>query len=103
MRAWLTFPLLAGMAAACGGPRSQASESDMSERSIDAVLALHNDSLMAIPGVVGTAIGRCDGAPCIRVFMRDSASAHNASLADRLDGYMLRVEVTGQFRARPGQ
>src|SRR6185436_13603697 len=35
-------------------------------KTIDAVLAAHNDSLMAVPGVLGTAVGRCDGAPCIR-------------------------------------
>ena len=72
----------------------------MTEKAIEDVLALHNDSLMAIPGVVGTAIGRCDGVPCIRVFMRDSASARVARLADRLDGYTVRVEVSGAFHAR---
>jgi len=33
------------------------------------VLAAHSDSLMALPGVVGTAIGLCDGARCIKVFL----------------------------------
>ena len=72
----------------------------MSEMTIEAVLAQHNDSLMALPGVVGTAIGRCDGAPCIRVFVRDSASAGAARIAERLDGYVVRVEVSGVFHAR---
>lgn len=72
----------------------------MSEKSIETVLARHNDSLMAVPGVVGTAIGRCDGAPCIRVFVQDSVSARNARIAARLDGYVVRVEVSGAFHAR---
>jgi len=72
----------------------------MSEKSIEAVLARHNDSLMALPGVVGTAIGRCGGAPCIRVFVQDSVSARNARIAARLDGYVVRVEVSGAFHAR---
>jgi UPF0716 family protein affecting phage T7 exclusion len=56
--------------------------------------------LMAVPGVVGTAIGVCDASPCIRVFMADSASAREAILPDRLEGYRVRIEVTGPARAR---
>jgi len=72
----------------------------MPDKTIEAVLAQHNDALMALPGVVGTAIGRCDGAPCIRVFVRDSAAARNTRFAERLDGYPVRVEVSGVFHAR---
>ena len=72
----------------------------MPDKTIDAVLAQHNDSLMALPGVVGTAIGLCDGAPCIRVFVKDSAAARNTRFAERLDGYQVRVEVSGVFHAR---
>jgi len=74
----------------------------MPTQSIQEVLAAHNDSLMAIPGVVGTAIGICDGAPCIRVFVADSGSARRVKVGTRLDGYPVRVEITGQFRARGG-
>jgi hypothetical protein len=92
--------LLAATIVACGGSRAREAETQMSGKSIEDVLAMHNDSLMALPGVVGTAIGRCDGAPCIRVFVRDTAAARRARLADRLDGYLVRVEVTGDFHAR---
>jgi hypothetical protein len=94
------YLLLAASIAACSGPRMKGQSTAMPEKSIADVLAAHNDSLMALPGVVGTAIGRCDGAPCIRVFVRDSAAARNARVAERLDGYVVRVEVTGAFRAR---
>ena len=72
----------------------------MPNQSIQEVLAAHNDSLMAIPGVVGTAIGICDGVPCIRVFVADSASARRVNVGARLEGYPVRVEITGPFRAR---
>ena len=72
----------------------------MPDKTIEAVLAQNNDSLMALPGVVGTAIGRCDGAPCIRVFVKDSAAARATRFAERLDGYRVRVEVSGVFHAR---
>ena len=94
------LPLLAVTIAACSGPRAQGQATPMPDKTIEAVLAQHSDSLMALPGVVGTAIGRCDGAPCIRVFVKDSAAARNARVAERLDGYRVRVEVSGMFHAR---
>jgi hypothetical protein len=69
-------------------------------RAIERVLEEHNDSLTTRPGVVGTAIGLCDGAPCIRVFFADSASAREAAIPARLEGYPVRVEVTGPVRPR---
>ena len=41
----------------------------MDERSIEAVLREHTDRLMALPGVVGSAQGLCDGEPCIKVLV----------------------------------
>ena len=75
----------------------------MPERTIEQVLAAHVDSLMALPGVVGTAIGLSDTTPCIRVFLADSASPSRAAIPTQLEGYPVRVEVTGSFRPRdPG-
>ena len=54
---------------------------------------------MSQPGVVGTAIGLCDGAPCIRVFIADASAPAGQSIPARLEGYPVRVEVTGRFRA----
>ena len=72
----------------------------MPAASIEAVLEARNPSLLAMPGVVGTAIGRCDRRPCIRVFVRDSAAAKATGLGTELDGYPLRVEVSGPFYPR---
>ena len=92
--------LLAAVIAACSRSRPSPNEGGMPSPSIEAVLEAHNDSLMAVPGVVGTAIGRCDGRPCIRVFVRDSAAAKAARLGTTLDGYPMRVEVSGPFYPR---
>ena len=99
-RASLAYPLLAVVLSACGGARVRAAETTRVTAKIEDVLALHNDSLMALPGVVGTAIGTCDGAPCIRVFVRDSTAARTARIAEQLEGYRVRVEVSGMFHAR---
>ena len=72
----------------------------MSSRKIDEVLAAHTDSLMALTGVVGTAIGLCDGVPCIRVFLADSTAAARLKIPARLEGYRVSAEVTGPMRAR---
>ncbi|MDH3495235.1 MAG: hypothetical protein OER21_00520 [Gemmatimonadota bacterium] len=72
----------------------------MPARTIEQALDAYVDSLMAIPGVVGVAIGRCDDAPCIRVFLVDSAAAARAKIPGRLDGYPVRAEVTGPIRPR---
>ena len=75
-------------------------DTNIPSRRIEQVLEHHNDSLMSLPGVVGTAIGLCDDAPCIRVFVADRASTQGARIPARLEGYPVRVEVTGPVRPR---
>jgi hypothetical protein len=65
-------------------------------KTIDEVLATHREALMAVPGVVGTAIGRTGGAPCIRVFVTDAT--RGAVIPNELDGFTVRTEVTEPFR-----
>src|SRR2546427_3881689 len=72
----------------------------VTSRTMEAVLAAHTDSLMALPGVVGTAIGLCDGAPCIRVFFADSGAAAQRRLPTEIAGYSWEVEGTGAVRPR---
>jgi len=85
-----------------GCPRGRGREegSAVPSKTIEAVLAAHSDSLMALPGVVGTAIGLCDGAPCIRVFLADERAAARRTIPARLEGYPVKVEVTGPIRPR---
>lgn len=92
--------LLLGFVASCAG-RSRTEDAErVTPRTVEEVLAAHNDSLMALPGVVGTAIGLCDGAPCIRVFLTDSSETVRKAIPLRLDGYPVKAEVTGPFRPR---
>ena len=72
----------------------------MAPRSIDDVLAAHSDSLMALPGVVGTAIGMCDAERCIKVMVTDSSPVTKGRIPARLEGYRVVVEVTGTIRPR---
>jgi hypothetical protein len=72
----------------------------MPVRSIDAVLAAHTDSLLALRGVVGTAIASCDGERCIKVFVSDSNPDTKARIPPRLEGYRVVVEVTGNILPR---
>jgi hypothetical protein len=72
----------------------------MASRPIEEVFAAHTDSLMAMPGVVGTAIGRCGDVLCIRVFLRDSSEAVRRAIPDTLEGHPVRAEVTGPFEPR---
>ena len=72
----------------------------MATKAIEEVLAAYNERLLSLPGVVGTAIGVCDGAPCILVFLSHARHV-TPDIPARLDGYRVRVQVSGTFRARP--
>jgi hypothetical protein len=69
-------------------------------RNIDDVLAAHTDSLMKLPGVVGTALALCDGERCIKVLLADSNPTTRNSIPSRLEGYRVVLEVTGTVRPR---
>ena len=72
----------------------------MAARSIDEVLAAHTDSLMTLPGVVGTAVGLCDGQRCIKVLVADSSAATKRRIPATLEGYRVSIEVTGNIKPR---
>jgi hypothetical protein len=69
-------------------------------KTIEAVLAAHTDSLMAVPGVLGTAIGRCDGAPCIRILVNRMTDDVQRRIPNRLEGFPVRIDVTGPIVPR---
>ena len=95
--------LVARVLASCTARHDGEDTRAVTSKTIEAVLAAHTDSLMALPGVVGTAIGLCDGVPCIRVFLADANAAARRPLPEALEGYPVKVEVTGPIRPRrPG-
>ena len=59
------------------------------------------DSVMELPGVVGTAIGLCGDTPCIKVYVAAPSEELSSQIPDRYQGFQVDVEVTGEFRARP--
>jgi len=42
----------------------------------------------------------CDGVACIRVFLADSSAAARGRIPAQLDGYSVKVEVTGPIGPR---
>ncbi|HSL69342.1 MAG TPA: hypothetical protein VK864_03830 [Longimicrobiales bacterium] len=71
----------------------------MKPQSINQVLAQHTDALMAVPGVVGTAIGGRADHLHIVVLIAEFTPAVD-QLPRTLAGYEVKVEVSGRFRAR---
>jgi hypothetical protein len=56
--------------------------------------------LLPLEGVEGLAQGEFEGRSCIRVFVRDDATAARLALPSTVEGYSVRVEVTDVLRAR---
>ncbi|HEY7461419.1 MAG TPA: hypothetical protein VIC59_06060 [Gemmatimonadota bacterium] len=71
----------------------------MASRTIEEVLEAHTDELMAVPGVVGTAIGDCAGQACIKVFVTERNAALEKRIPSALEGYKVELETTGELRA----
>ena len=91
--------LVAGMAA-CGQPGAEAGREGrpLTKKSIEQVLKEHTESLMALPGVVGTGQGLCSGEPCIRVFVVEATEELLKQIPEGIEGYTVDVEETGVIR-----
>ena len=68
-------------------------------RQIEQVLREHTDSLMALPGVIGTAEGDQDGKPCVMVFVVELMDDLKRQIPDELGGYPVVITETGEFKA----
>src|SRR5438046_10172841 len=89
----ISLLLAIALGTSCGHQRAREGEGPAvagSSRTIEQVLAAHTDSLMAVPGVLGTAIGRCEGAPCIRVLGGKTGVDTRARYPRRLWGLRVR-------------
>ncbi len=105
MRGRAIWPaVLAIMALACSTSQRSAGQSgagsSVAARSIDDVLAQYTDSLMALPGVVGTAVAQCDREQCIKVLLDNPSDETKARIPTRLEGYRVVTEVSGTIRPR---
>ena len=68
-------------------------------KSIEEVLKQHTDTLMSIPGVVGTGQGLYKGIPCIKVFVAELTRGLKKKIPEKLEGYPVIVEETGVFKS----
>ena len=67
---------------------------------IRAVKRKHEERLMALPGVVGVAIGRKEGRDCICVYVTDNDPKILAALPRTLEEIPVEIIVSGAFTSR---
>lgn len=71
----------------------------MTKKSIEQVLQEHTREWMSIPGVVGTAIGECDGEQCIRVLVIKKTPELAERIPDVIQGFVVDIQETGRIRS----
>ncbi len=71
----------------------------MPARTIENVLKAHTDEWMAIPGVVGTAIGEFNDKPCIKVFVVEKTEELNKRIPSQVEGFPVIIQAIGEIRA----
>ena len=85
------------------GCRNDAGDSErtqlMAGKTIQQVQQEHTDAWMAIPGVVGTAIGQCEGKPCILILTSSNTKQVRRRIPPTVEGYPLVVQYVGEVRA----
>jgi hypothetical protein len=68
---------------------------------LGAVLESRRDAIMALPGVVGTGLSRCDDQPCITVLANQPSPELEQKLERLLGGYRFKIVESGPIRAYP--
>jgi predicted ester cyclase len=68
---------------------------------IVAVQRAHEGELLAIPGVVGVAIGDCEGTSCILVLVTMRTPEVEQMVPAELDGVRVEIEEVGPVQAEP--
>ncbi len=71
----------------------------MCGETIEQVQQGHTDDWMAIPGVVGTAIGQDRGKPCIVILTASSAEQMREKIPATVDGYPVVIRYSGEIDA----
>jgi hypothetical protein len=71
----------------------------MPTKTIEQVQQEHTAAWMAIPGVIGTAIGEHEGKPCILVLTASNTKQVKQQIPATADGYPVIVQYTGEIRA----
>ena len=85
-----------------GGCHSSMTPNDTPQplRDINAVLADHDDELLAIPGVVGVYVGlmKDEKTPCLKVMLARKGADLERRIPRTLEGHPVVTEVTGEIR-----
>ncbi len=92
--AWVVLCILIGLIFGC----KHAGESNLTGKPIEQVLREQTDHLMSIPGVVGTAIGQCDGSPCLKVLVVKKTPELQKRIPSTLENWKVEIEETGVIR-----
>ena len=71
----------------------------MAEIPITQALEQATPELMKIEGVVGTAQGLCQGAPCIKIYVANKTPELLAQIPATIAGHPVVIEETGEIRA----
>lgn len=72
-------------------------------KTIESVLQEHTYRLITTRGVTGVAQGEFEGEPCIKVFVTRKTGDVVRRIPSEIEGYTVRVEESGTFRALGGQ
>jgi hypothetical protein len=84
---------------ACACQRTNKGGDAMPQKDINVVMEAHVNELMAIPKVVGVAIGELeDKTPCILVLVMETTEEIERKVPKKLEGHPVRIEVTGVIR-----
>jgi hypothetical protein len=66
---------------------------------VDEVLQKNQERLMTLPEVVGVGEGEQDGTPVVVIMVKQMTPELKNSLPRQLDGYPVRIDVTGEVSA----
>ena len=93
----LTLVMLLPLLARCTPQRK---DNPLPPPNLAEVLERHTARLMSMPGVVGTAEGRCAGQPCILVLVEQLTPALRQAIPSELEGILVEIRETGRIDAR---
>jgi len=103
-QAIVMLALLVGLVAALAGCLSSLTgEGRKPQRSIQEVLDAHTDAWLAVPGVVGTAVGTFAGRPAIKVFISTLTPEVEDRIPSEVEGYQVVIVESGEVRALDGR
>lgn len=81
-----------------GGATLNREEAIAMDQSIERAQEELTPQVMVLPGVVGIAIGECEGTPCIKILVRSKSRHLVGKIPSTYKGYKVRVDTVGEIR-----